>query len=67
VGVRRGGRPSVDARIEGLIAVIGIALLVFGLIEAKLRAALGEGAVLPSSASRPVRRRVAGARGGARG
>ncbi|MGC8628154.1 MAG: IS1634 family transposase [Acidimicrobiales bacterium] len=36
-----------DARIEALIAVIGIALLVFGLIEAELRAALGEGASLP--------------------
>ncbi len=36
-----------DARIEALIAVIGIALLVFGLIEAELRAALGEGVPLP--------------------
>ncbi len=36
-----------DARIEALIAVIGIARLVFGLIEAELRAALGEGAPLP--------------------
>ncbi len=36
-----------DARIEALIAVIGIALLIFGLIEAELRAALGEGAPLP--------------------
>ena len=36
-----------DARIEALIAVIGIALLIFGLIEAELRAALGEGATLP--------------------
>lgn len=31
-----------DDRIEALIAVIGIALLIFGLIEAELRAALGE-------------------------
>jgi transposase len=36
-----------DARIEALIAVIGIALLIFGLIEAELRAALGEGVSLP--------------------
>ncbi len=36
-----------DARIEALIAVIGIALLIFGLIEAELRAALGEENTLP--------------------
>ncbi|MGH3372662.1 MAG: IS1634 family transposase [Nocardioidaceae bacterium] len=36
-----------DVRIEALIAVIGIALLIFGLIEAELRAALGEQATLP--------------------
>jgi hypothetical protein len=36
-----------DARIEALLAVIGIALLVFGLIEAELRAALGDGVALP--------------------
>ena len=36
-----------DDRIEALIAVIGIALLIFGLIEAELRAALGPGAPLP--------------------
>jgi hypothetical protein len=36
-----------DARIEALIAVIGIALLIFGLIEAELRAALGDAATLP--------------------
>ena len=35
-----------DARIEALIAIIGIALLVFGLIEAELRRALGEGNTL---------------------
>src|SRR6266545_1326397 len=34
-------------RIEALIAVIGIALLIFGLIEADLRRALGEGTPLP--------------------
>ncbi len=36
-----------DDRIEALIAVIGIALLIFGLIEAGLRAALGPGVPLP--------------------
>jgi hypothetical protein len=36
-----------DDRIQALIAVIGIALLIFGLIEAELRAALGPGAMLP--------------------
>ena len=36
-----------DARIEALIAVIGIALLIFGLIEAELRAALGQATTLP--------------------
>jgi hypothetical protein len=36
-----------DDRIEALIAVIGIALLIFGLIEAGLRARLGDGVPLP--------------------
>ena len=36
-----------DDRIEALIAIIGIALLIFGLIEAELRAALGPGVSLP--------------------
>jgi hypothetical protein len=36
-----------DDRIEALIAVIGIALLIFGLIEAELRAAIGPGIALP--------------------
>jgi hypothetical protein len=36
-----------DDRIEALIAVIGIALLIFGLIEAELRNALGPGTPLP--------------------
>jgi hypothetical protein len=36
-----------DDRIEALIAIIGIALLIFGLIEAELRAALGSGVPLP--------------------
>ena len=36
-----------DARIESLVAVVGIALLIFGLIEAELRTALGEGIALP--------------------
>ena len=35
-----------DDRIEALIAVVGIALLIFGLIEADLRAALGDGVAL---------------------
>jgi Domain of unknown function (DUF4277)/Transposase DDE domain len=36
-----------DDRIQALIAVVGIALLVFGLIEADLRAALGPDTPLP--------------------
>ena len=36
-----------DDRIEALIAIIGIALLIFGLIEAELRSALGPGVPLP--------------------
>ena len=32
---------------DDLIAVIGIALLIFGLVEAELRAALGDGVPLP--------------------
>ena len=36
-----------DDRIHALIAVIGIALLVYGLIEADLRAALGPNTTLP--------------------
>ena len=36
-----------DDRIEALIAIIGIALLIFGLIEADLRASLGDGVPLP--------------------
>ena len=36
-----------DDRIEALIAVVGIALLIFGLIEAELRTALGAGVSLP--------------------
>jgi hypothetical protein len=35
-----------DDRIQALIAVIGIALLIFGLIEAELRASLGPGVPL---------------------
>ena len=50
-----------DNRIEALICVIGIALLVFGLIEAELRGALGEGVPLPGilpegRAARPTAR-----------
>lgn len=36
-----------DARVEALTAIVGIALLIFGLIEAELREALGEGTPLP--------------------
>jgi len=36
-----------DARIEALIAIVGMALLIFGLIEAELREALGQGTPLP--------------------
>lgn len=36
-----------DDRIQALVAVVGIALLVFGLIEADLRRALGPGTPLP--------------------
>ena len=36
-----------DDRIEALIALIGIALLIFGLIEAELRASLSDGVPLP--------------------
>lgn len=36
-----------DDRIQALISVIGIALLIFGLIEADLRSALGDGVTLP--------------------
>jgi Domain of unknown function (DUF4277) len=52
-----------DDRIEALIAVIGIALLIFGLIEAELRASLGDGVPLPGilpegRAARPTARAV---------
>src|SRR5450631_1409762 len=40
--------PSAVDRIQALIAVIGIALLVFGLIEADLRRALGPDTPLPA-------------------
>jgi hypothetical protein len=50
-----------DDRIEALVAVIGIAVLIFGLIEAELRAALGDGVPLPGilpegRAARPTAR-----------
>jgi integrase len=52
-----------DARTEGLVAVVGIALLIFGLVEAELRAALGDGAPLPGilpegRAAKPTARAV---------
>ena len=55
-----------DDRIEALIAVIGIALLIFGLIEAELRAALGDNVALPGilpegRAAKPTARAALGA------
>ena len=52
-----------DDRIQALIAVIGIALLIFGLIEAGLRAALGDNVPLPGilpegRAAKPTARAV---------
>ena len=52
-----------DDRIHALIAVIGIALLIFGLIEAELRAALGPDVPLPGilpegRAAKPTARAV---------
>src|SRR6266516_1818039 len=52
-----------DDRIHALIAVIGISLLIFGLIEAGLRAALGPDAPLPGilpegRAAKPTARAV---------
>jgi hypothetical protein len=52
-----------DDRIEALIAVIGIALLIFGLIEADLRHHLGDGVTLPGvlpegRAAKPTARAV---------
>ncbi len=53
-----------DDRIEALIAIIGIALLIFGLIEAELRTALGgpdvplPGILPEGRAARPTARAV---------
>src|ERR687891_1054788 len=52
-----------DDRIAALISVIGLALLVFGLIESELRRRLGEGAELPgllgeSRSARPTGRTI---------
>jgi len=52
-----------DDRIQALIAVIGIALLIFGLIEAELRASLGDNVPLPGilpegRAAKPTARAV---------
>jgi transposase len=38
-----------DDRVQALVGVVGIALLIFGLVEAELRAALGEGVTLPGN------------------
>lgn len=43
---------DADARIEGLVTVVGTALLILGLVEAELRAALGEGPPLPGDLPR---------------
>jgi hypothetical protein len=55
-----------DDRIYALTSIIGIALLIFGLIETELRKALGEDAQLPgllpeSRAAKPTGRNVLGA------
>ena len=52
-----------DARIEALISIIGLALVVFGLIEIELRKALGEDELLPGllpegRAARPTGRNI---------
>jgi len=52
-----------DDRIAALISVIGLALLVFGLIESELRRRLGEGVELPgllgeSRSARPTGRNI---------
>lgn len=52
-----------DARIEALVGVVGLALLVFGLIEADLRRALGPEGTLPGllpegRAARPTGRNI---------
>jgi hypothetical protein len=52
-----------DDRIQALIAVIGIALLIFGLIEAELRTTLGDNVPLPGilpegRAAKPTARAV---------
>jgi transposase len=52
-----------DDRIEALVSVVGLALLVFGLIEADLRTALGDQELLPGllpegRAARPTGRNI---------
>jgi transposase len=54
-----------DDRIEGLVAIVGLALLVFGLIEADLRRAIGgdgrlEGLLPEGRAARPTGRNILG-------
>ena len=47
-----------DDRIHALISIVGISLLIFGLIEARTRAALGEDQQLPRPAPRGPRRQT---------
>src|SRR5207245_2226005 len=41
-----------DTRIEALVSVVGLALVVFGLIEAEVRKALGDQELLPAFSPR---------------
>jgi len=55
-----------DARIGALISIVGLALVVFGLIEIEVRKALGEDELLPGllpegRAARPTGRNILGA------
>ena len=45
-----------DDRVYALLSIVGIALLIFGLIEAQTRAALGPDATAPRAAARRPRR-----------
>ena len=52
-----------DDRVHALLSIVGISLLIFGLIEAQTRAALGDGQQLPGllpegRASRPTGRNI---------
>ena len=47
-----------DDRVYALLSIVGIALLIFGLIEAQTRAALGPDAAAPRAAARRPRRQT---------